>query len=145
MAAAVQTTTAVPAVSAERDALVSALEARNATFTTLLRLIPQQYYVAPTDEEIDSKWMKNKKRKTGEEIKEHKRRARGDKVSPVELHCIVPHNTSSSLLTPARPLQPRSRDGRHRARHRDDRDVPPSRDACSNQRSPARREHQRPA
>jgi hypothetical protein len=28
--------------------------------------------------------MKNKKRKTGEEIKEHKRRARGDKVSQLE-------------------------------------------------------------
>lgn len=30
--------------------------------------------------QADSKWMKNKKRKTGEEIKEHKRRAKASKV-----------------------------------------------------------------
>jgi len=83
MAAAVESTSTAPVPSVDRDAIVASLEARNATFTTLLRLIPAQYYVAPTDEELDSKWMKNKKRKTGEEIKEHKRRARGEKVSDV--------------------------------------------------------------
>jgi hypothetical protein len=33
------------------------------------------------DVQIDSKFMKNKKRKTGEELKEHKRRAKQNKVS----------------------------------------------------------------
>ena len=69
------------APSVTRDsALVSALAARNDTFTALLSLIPQQYYVQPTQEEADSRWMKNKKRKTGEEIKEHKRKVKQEKV-----------------------------------------------------------------
>lgn len=72
---------ATTAAAPVRDpALVASLEQRNATFSTLLRLIPQQYYVAATEEELDSRWMKNKKRKTGEEIKEHKRRAKQNKV-----------------------------------------------------------------
>lgn len=79
-ATAVPPPTTAAAAPARDSALVSALEARNATFTTLLSLIPQQYYVAPTDEEMDSRWMKNKKRKTGEEIKEHKRRTKLEKV-----------------------------------------------------------------
>jgi len=29
---------------------------------------------------LDSRWMKNKKRRTGEEIKEHKRKAKTEKV-----------------------------------------------------------------
>jgi hypothetical protein len=71
--------------AASRDPeLVSALTARNATFATLLSLIPQQYYVGPSEEQLDSRWMKNKKRKTGEEIKEHKRRAKQDKVRPTQ-------------------------------------------------------------
>lgn len=73
-------TMATAAASRDPD-LVSALTARNATFATLLSLIPQQYYVGPSEEQLDSRWMKNKKRKTGEEIKEHKRRVKQDKVS----------------------------------------------------------------
>ncbi|GFZ48310.1 hypothetical protein JCM24511_06058 [Saitozyma sp. JCM 24511] len=66
----------------DRTDLLESLEKHNAAFTTLLSLIPSQYYIAPTQEEADSKWMKNKKRKTGEEIKEHKRRAKASKLDP---------------------------------------------------------------
>ena len=79
MAATATETAPTPSVSRD-PALVSALAARNDTFTTLLSLIPQQYYVQPTQEEADSRWMKNKKRKTGEEIKEHKRKVKQEKV-----------------------------------------------------------------
>jgi len=40
---------------------------------------------------LDSRWMKNKKRRTGEEIKEHKRKAKADKVCLAllpEWYCI---------------------------------------------------------
>lgn len=66
--------------------LVASLTARNATFSRLLSLIPQQYYVAPTQEEADNRWMKNKKRKTGEEIKEHKESKR--RLREVKVGCI---------------------------------------------------------
>ncbi|WWD20526.1 hypothetical protein CI109_105002 [Kwoniella shandongensis] len=62
--------------------LVKSLEKHNASFTTLLSLIPAQYYIAPDPEVADSKWMKNKKRKTGEEIKEHKRKSKQEKLDP---------------------------------------------------------------
>ncbi|WWC92053.1 uncharacterized protein L201_007007 [Kwoniella dendrophila CBS 6074] len=66
-----------------RDDLLKSLEKHNSTFTTLLSLIPTQYYIAPDPEVADSKWMKNKKRKTGEEIKEHKRKVKQDKLDPL--------------------------------------------------------------
>ncbi|WVF68115.1 hypothetical protein IAT40_002878 [Kwoniella sp. CBS 6097] len=62
--------------------LTQSLERHNATFTTLLSLIPAQYYIAPDPEVADSKWMKNKKRKTGEEIKESKRKSKQEKLDP---------------------------------------------------------------
>ncbi|KAK4686416.1 hypothetical protein P7C73_g3715, partial [Tremellales sp. Uapishka_1] len=63
--------------------LVSSLETHNAAFNQLLSLIPSRYYIAQeAEEQADSKWMKNKKRKTGEEIKEHKRRAKQEKLDP---------------------------------------------------------------
>ncbi|WVW81136.1 hypothetical protein I302_103127 [Kwoniella bestiolae CBS 10118] len=65
-----------------RDDLLKSLEKHNSTFTTLLSLIPAQYYIAPDPEVADSKWMKNKKRKTGEEIKEHKKKVKQDKLDP---------------------------------------------------------------
>lgn len=84
------------APSVTRDpALVSALAARNDTFTALLSLIPQQYYVQPTQEEADSRWMKNKKRKTGEEIKEHKRKVKQEKVR----YCSGRRSSPAQLLT----------------------------------------------
>jgi hypothetical protein len=78
--------------------LLASLEKHNANFTTLLSLIPSKFYVAPDPEEVcfeptsvgegiaadnqaDNRYMKNKKRKTGEEIKEHKKRAKQNKVS----------------------------------------------------------------
>ncbi|ORY35876.1 surfeit locus protein 6-domain-containing protein [Naematelia encephala] len=70
------------ASSSQAPDLVASLSKHNETFTTLLSLIPSRYYIAPTQEEADSKWMKNKKRKTGEEIKEHKRRAKHEKLDP---------------------------------------------------------------
>lgn len=36
----------------DRAELLSSLEKHNATFTTLLSLIPAQYYIAPTQEEV---------------------------------------------------------------------------------------------
>ncbi|KAL7422641.1 hypothetical protein Q5752_001932 [Cryptotrichosporon argae] len=72
--------------------LTDSLERHNAAFTTLLSLIPPKYYIAPTAEEADSKWMKNKKRRTGEEIKEHKRKARQDKLDPEN------HRTTDEIL-----------------------------------------------
>ncbi|KAK8850345.1 hypothetical protein IAR55_004263 [Kwoniella newhampshirensis] len=70
------------ATSAFPEDLVKSLEKHNASFTTLLSLIPAQYYIAPDPEVADSKWMKNKKRKTGEEIKEHKRKSKQEKLDP---------------------------------------------------------------
>lgn len=91
--------TATTAPDPARADLMASLEKRNATFSTLIRLIPSQYYVAPTDEEMDTRWMKNKKRKTGEEIKEHKRRAREEKVSSVCLGNQAVVRSSSWNLT----------------------------------------------
>jgi hypothetical protein len=75
--------TAIAALSTPRDDLVESLEKHNATFTKLLSLIPARFYLTPDQDELDSRWMKNKKRRTGEEIKEHKRKAKADKVSPI--------------------------------------------------------------
>ncbi|WVQ63057.1 uncharacterized protein L199_001208 [Kwoniella botswanensis] len=74
--------TAVSITPTPRDDLLKSLEKHNSTFTTLLSLIPAQYYIAPDPEVADSKWMKNKKRKTGEEIKEHKKKVKQDKLDP---------------------------------------------------------------
>jgi len=73
--------TAIASLSTPREDLVVSLEKHNATFTKLLSLIPARFYLPPDQDELDSRWMKNKKRRTGEEIKEHKRKAKADKVS----------------------------------------------------------------
>lgn len=87
MASTVDPTSATPAGAVAHDPeLVAALSARNATFATLLSLIPQQYYVGPSEEQLDSRWLKNKKRKTGEEIKEHKESKR--RLREVKVGCI---------------------------------------------------------
>ena len=88
-------------MASERDPeLVASLERHNATFTKLLSLIPSRFYAAPDPDEVsvlkilaaallrtkltyiqlDSRWMKKKKRQTGEEIKEQKKKAKLDKV-----------------------------------------------------------------
>ncbi|KAK1922904.1 establishment of cell polarity protein [Papiliotrema laurentii] len=72
--------------------LLASLEKHNANFTTLLSLIPSKFYVAPDPEEADNRYMKNKKRKTGEEIKEHKKRAKQNKLDPAN------HQTAADLL-----------------------------------------------
>jgi len=72
--------TATATLTTPREELVESLERHNATFTKLLSLIPARFYLPPDQEELDSRWMKNKKRRTGEEIKEHKRKAKADKV-----------------------------------------------------------------
>jgi hypothetical protein len=72
--------TAVATLSTPREELSESLEKHNATFTKLLSLIPARFYLPPDQEELDSRWMKNKKRRTGEEIKEHKRKAKTEKV-----------------------------------------------------------------
>ncbi|TXT10769.1 hypothetical protein VHUM_02274 [Vanrija humicola] len=75
-----------PSGSTQHDpALLASLEARNAVFASLLSLIPQQYYLGPSEEQLDSRWMKKKKRKTGDEIKEHKKKAKQDKLDPANL------------------------------------------------------------
>ncbi|CAK9782834.1 hypothetical protein CC85DRAFT_286418 [Cutaneotrichosporon oleaginosum] len=126
--------------------LVSALNARNATFATLLSFIPQQYYIGPSEEQLDSRWMKNKKRKTGEEIKEHKRRAKQEKLDPSNLTAAVDDvpevsEAGDAALPPAipAPLPPAASisDLRERMRAKLDRfkrsrgfdDDPQSRDA----------------
>lgn len=63
-----------------RTELAESLEKHNATFTKLLSLIPAKFYLPPDQEELDSRFMKNKKRRTGEEIKDHKRKAKAEKV-----------------------------------------------------------------
>jgi hypothetical protein len=77
--------TATVTLATPREELVESLERHNATFTKLLSLIPARFYLPPDQEELDSRWMKNKKRRTGEEIKEHKRKAKADKV------CLAAH------------------------------------------------------
>lgn len=67
-----------------REDILASLEQHNTSFTTLLSLIPAKFYIAPNEAEADSRWMKNKKRKTGEELKEHKRKAKMEKVSLAE-------------------------------------------------------------
>jgi len=84
--------TAMATLSTPRDDLVESLEKHNATFTKLLSLIPARFYLPPDQDELDSRWMKNKKRRTGEEIKEHKRKAKADKVS---LCCGMKSGTES--------------------------------------------------
>jgi hypothetical protein len=74
---------ATATLSTSREELVESLDRHNATFTKLLSLIPARFYLPPDQEELDSRWMKNKKRRTGEEIKEHKRKAKADKVGSV--------------------------------------------------------------
>ncbi|EKD02104.1 establishment of cell polarity protein [Trichosporon asahii var. asahii CBS 8904] len=106
MAATATETAPTPSVSRD-PALVSALAARNDTFTTLLSLIPQQYYVQPTQEEADSRWMKNKKRKTGEEIKEHKRKVKQEKLDPDNLPgAAVETETEEAVVAELPPALP---------------------------------------
>ncbi|EIW68124.1 hypothetical protein TREMEDRAFT_40225 [Tremella mesenterica DSM 1558] len=69
-------------MASSSEELSSSLEKHNSTFTKLLSFIPPQFYIALDPEEADSKWMKNKKRRTGEEIKEHKRQAKISKLDP---------------------------------------------------------------
>jgi len=91
--------TAVATLSTPRDDLVESLEKHNATFTKLLSLIPARFYLPPDQDELDSRWMKNKKRRTGEEIKEHKRKAKADKVSPNSVMGEVVLMSSLTLRT----------------------------------------------
>ncbi|GMK59282.1 hypothetical protein CspeluHIS016_0702970 [Cutaneotrichosporon spelunceum] len=129
--------------TARDPSLVSALSERNVTFATLLSLIPQQYYVGPSEEQLDSRWMKNKKRKTGDEIKEHKRRAKQEKLDPSNLSATVDDTpatevevaVASSLPAPLPPAASIT-DLRERMREKLDRfkrdrgfDDPQSRDA----------------
>lgn len=67
-------------VPTPQQELLESLEKHNATFTKLLSLIPARFYLPPDQDELDSRWMKNKKRRTGEEIKQHKRKAKAEKV-----------------------------------------------------------------
>ncbi|ODN82632.1 hypothetical protein L202_00930 [Cryptococcus amylolentus CBS 6039] len=69
--------------------LYSSLEKHNAAFTQLLSLIPAQYYIALAPEEADSKWMINKKRKTGEELKESKKKSKHAKLDPANNRTTV--------------------------------------------------------
>lgn len=71
-----------------RAELLASLEKHNATFTKLLSLIPARFYLPPDQEELDSRFMKNKKRRTGEEIKEHKRKAKAEKVGVGFAHVL---------------------------------------------------------
>lgn len=88
--------------------LVASLTQRNATFSRLLSLIPQQYYVAPTQEEMDNRWMKNKKRKTGDEIKEHKESKRRLREEKVGMRGVVADCSSIRLTSPPRLLRTHS-------------------------------------
>jgi len=128
-----------------RSELLISLERHNATFTTLLSLIPPRYYITPTPEEVcptlnpskvglsqaddwmtvqaDNRWMKSKKRKTGEELKEHKRRVKLDKVGFMTIHAfprqdtgrLISNDSSTRPTTslpirssPPPPLRPKS-------------------------------------
>ena len=73
---------ATATLATPRTELAESLEKHNATFTKLLSLIPAKFYLPPDQEELDSRFMKNKKRRTGEEIKDHKRKAKAEKVCP---------------------------------------------------------------
>ncbi|CAD6579547.1 MAG: hypothetical protein TREMPRED_002515 [Tremellales sp. Tagirdzhanova-0007] len=105
--------------SSKPSGLIASLGRHNETFTTLLALIPARYYLAPTPEEADNKWMKNKKRKTGEEIKEHKRRVKHEKLDPSNNLTLAPKieaaviestpqtsTKTSSSVNPILPLPP---------------------------------------
>ncbi|KIR42598.1 hypothetical protein I307_04563 [Cryptococcus deuterogattii 99/473] len=78
------------------------LERHNAAFTTLLSLIPAQYYIAVDPEVADNKWMKNKKRKTGEEIKENKKKIKQTKLDPSKnlttAELLAQNNSGEKLL-----------------------------------------------
>ncbi|WVN89523.1 uncharacterized protein L203_104748 [Cryptococcus depauperatus CBS 7841] len=94
------------AVNSTAEDLKHSLEKHDAAFTALLSLIPAQYYIAPDPEVADSKWMKNKKRKTGEEIKENKKKAKqikqakfdpANNVSTTEALAQISSKNSTSL------------------------------------------------
>ncbi|ORX41211.1 surfeit locus protein 6-domain-containing protein [Kockovaella imperatae] len=81
--------------------LLASLERHNESFTKLLSLIPSRFYAAPESQEVDSKWMKKKKRQTGEEIKEQKKKARQDKFDPSKQSTAADLVNSSSQAGPS--------------------------------------------
>ncbi|ODN75669.1 hypothetical protein L198_08126 [Cryptococcus wingfieldii CBS 7118] len=87
--------------------LYSSLEKHDAAFTQLLSLIPAQYYIALAPEEADNKWMINKKRKTGEELKESKKKSKHAKLDPANNRTTVEILAQGSGAAPAlTPLPP---------------------------------------
>ncbi|ODO10338.1 hypothetical protein I350_00933 [Cryptococcus amylolentus CBS 6273] len=90
--------------------LYSSLEKHNAAFTQLLSLIPAQYYIALAPEEADSKWMINKKRKTGEELKESKKKSKHAKLDPANnrttVEILAQESGAAPSAAPAPALTP---------------------------------------
>ncbi|KAJ9119082.1 hypothetical protein QFC22_003573 [Naganishia vaughanmartiniae] len=62
--------------------LRKSIEAHDETFTKLLSLIPAQYYIVDTPEEADTKWMRNKKKRSADEMTETRKKAKFDKFDP---------------------------------------------------------------
>ncbi|KDQ09538.1 hypothetical protein BOTBODRAFT_148119 [Botryobasidium botryosum FD-172 SS1] len=76
--------TATTAAATAPDVLRANLERHNATFESLLKLIPPKYYIPPSDDVIASKFMKNSKKRSApkQAIKEATKKAKRDKLDP---------------------------------------------------------------
>ncbi|KAI5451640.1 hypothetical protein NCC49_001621 [Naganishia albida] len=70
------------APSAPVTDLRKSIDAHDETFTKLLSLIPAQYYIVDTPEEADTKWMRNKKKRSADELTETRKKAKFDKFDP---------------------------------------------------------------
>ncbi|KAJ9105981.1 hypothetical protein QFC19_003316 [Naganishia cerealis] len=77
--AAVQSPAGPPAPASD---LRKSIEEHDETFTKLLSLIPAQYYIIDTPEEADTKWMRNKKKRSADELTETRKKAKFDKFDP---------------------------------------------------------------
>ncbi|GHJ88927.1 hypothetical protein NliqN6_5329 [Naganishia liquefaciens] len=73
---------AQPGPSTPVSDLRKSIEAHDETFTKLLSLIPAQYYIVDTPEEADTKWMRNKKKRSADELTETRKKAKFDKFDP---------------------------------------------------------------
>ncbi|TFK65005.1 hypothetical protein BDN72DRAFT_801631 [Pluteus cervinus] len=71
--------------------LRASLEAHNDTFESLLKLIPPQYYLAPDEDQIASKYQKHSKKQKApkQAIKEASRKAKRDKLDPANHKTIL--------------------------------------------------------
>ncbi|KAB5593351.1 Ribosomal RNA-processing protein 14 [Ceratobasidium theobromae] len=96
--------------------LRASLEKHNQTFETLLRLIPAKYYLPQEqDDDISSKYQKNKKKQSApkQAVKEATKKARRDKLDPANNKTVLDIQREAAGIEP--PTHNNNSKGKQRA------------------------------